>query len=344
MRQPLVTVLILATNEKKYLIDCVPSIVQQTYRNKKIYVVDNASSDGSSKWVRKEYPSVNLVRNADVLSYPEAYNRIVRKIKIGELFLLLNADTVADPRMLDELVKTYVSHQKENIGLVQPVILLKDHPGLINTIGNAIHFLGFGYCRNYQARYQKFENDRKILSASGAALLVSRSFFQKVGAFDEEFVRYCEDQNLSWRGLLQGYAHYVSCRSILYHQYDFSRRRDKIYHAEKNRIMMFIENYSIKTIVLLSPLLFINEAMVIFYALLNGWFMQKMKSYLFIIFHWRLIMVKRRETQKRRTVSDKSLFASFDAEIQSPLLKGFLIDHVVNPLFRFYFAFLATII
>ena len=259
--------------------------------------------------------------------------------KGADLGLILNSDIIADAKMVENLVKTYNRKKMtvKKLGLIQPVILLAQNRNKVNTLGNTIHYLGFGYCGNYFTVYKKSLNDKEIFSVSGAAMLISRQYFNQVGGFDENFFMLGEDQDLSWRGLILGYKHFISSKAIAYHDYQFGRHQQHKYLEEKNRLIMLMKNYSGKTLVFLTPILLINEIAIIIYSILESWLGLKLKTYWAICRNLKIILKKRKEVQKKRVVNDKKLFSIFKPTIDFPPVNNFVIRYLVNPLYLTYY-------
>ena len=85
-----------------------------------VWVVDNASSDGSVDMVREQFPGVNLIENKDNLGFAKANNQALRLMK-GDFALLLNSDAMLEPGagklLLDFLKNT------PRAGMVGPQLL-----------------------------------------------------------------------------------------------------------------------------------------------------------------------------------------------------------------------------
>ncbi|MFQ5815796.1 MAG: glycosyltransferase family 2 protein, partial [Candidatus Hydrothermarchaeaceae archaeon] len=92
MRRPLVSVIIVVYNNLNDLDGCFSSILKSDYPNVEIIAVDNASTDGSPDYIRKEFPSVKLMEYPTNVGFTEASNRAFRLSK-GKYTLLLNPDT-----------------------------------------------------------------------------------------------------------------------------------------------------------------------------------------------------------------------------------------------------------
>ena len=81
-------------NTKDILRNCLKSIYESTHKiSYEIFVVDNASSDGSSEMVEKEFPQVKLIRNKENLGFAKANNQVI-KLSNARYILLLNSDTM----------------------------------------------------------------------------------------------------------------------------------------------------------------------------------------------------------------------------------------------------------
>lgn len=344
--QKYVAVIVLTWNGRKHLRRCFDSLQNQTYRNYRLYFYDQASDDGSLEFVRREYPGIVTYQFPTRGGYAEGNNAALKKcFEAGaDLCLLINDDTESDTHMIEELVLSYERAGKSmKVGLVQPTVLLFDRRDSINSEGNAIHYLGFGYCKDFMKAYVARIEDMSIASASGAALLVSKEFYRDVGGFDEDFFMYNEDENYSWRGLLKGYVHMLSARSIVYHKYNFGRHAFKIYHSEKNRLMILLENYSALTLFLLFPMIAFNELIAVAYALISGYILKKLASYQYVLSHAPHILRKRQAIQSTRLVSDKLVMKRFESELLFEEMKNPLLRKIINPIFKAYYWLLLKI-
>lgn len=348
MKTPKIAIVVLTYNGKNNLKDCFTSLKKQTYSNIALYFFDQRSEDGSYTYMRQHFPEVKSTQFPENSGFAKGNNdgMAIAFAEGASFCLLLNDDTEAEPDMVENVYNSYVQAKKtgKRVGLVQPTILLFDKRDKINSIGNAIHYLGFGYCKDFLKDRSEIDADREIASTSGAAVLVPKEYFETIGGLDEHFFMYNEDQNYAWRGMLQGYTHFVSARSIVYHKYDFHRRPLKIYHSEKNRIMILLQNYSAKTLFLLFPMLLLNEVIAVAYSPFGGYFVKKIASYWYVLTHISLIRQKRREVQQTRTVLDREIMKKFEPELTFEVMKNPLLKYIVNPIYRSYYHLLLKVI
>ncbi len=336
-----VVVLVCGYNQRHYLQDCFAALRRQTQRPDQVFYLDNQSTDGSADFVEQAFPECVVWRMTGNLGFAAANNRgMERAFSEGaELCILLNSDTEADAGFIAAMVETYrqAAVGGGNPGLVQATVLLADSRDRINTTGNALHYLGYGFCRDWWKLHDASMPDREILSVSGAALLISRDYHEAVGGFDEAFFIYNEDQDLSWRGLLLGFRHRVSAKAIVYHKYTYREHAFKMYHSEKNRLSMLVKNYTTHTLVLLAPMLLVNEVLLLAHAAGKGWFGAKLRAYGYFLRNFRRLWADRREIAVRRRVDDAAIFRRMDSALEFHAYRGVLMRFAITPMMRGYY-------
>ena len=330
-------------------------------------MVDNASSDGSADIAEREFAEVDVIRSAKNLGFVGGCNIGIREAlrHTYEYIALLNQDTEVEPDFLSEIVRVA---SKDDIGIVQGMLALpplspplskKGETGgvLTNNAGNALHYLGFGFVKHYREPLERWAHCEpfEIGYASGAALLVKCSVLEKlspparggdkggVGALDEKFFMYHEDLDLCWRAKLAGYRVMLAPAAIVYHYYEFNRNKKMFYWTERNRWVVLLQNYSIKTLILLAPMLLAIEVMMLLYSLMGGWVGQKLKSYGWIWLNVPSIARQRKRVQSVRTVSDRKIFKTMDAGFSFSEIRNPALTYVVSPLSRLYFKIVRSI-
>ena len=329
---PLVSIIVVNWNGKEFLCDCLTSLLSQTYWNYEIILVDNGSTDGSPDYVLNNFPSVKIVRNTQNEGFGRACNKGIRCSK-GEYIATLNNDMQLDECWLEELIKPL---QNEKVAVTVAKALFFDCRDKVNCAGGAVNFLGFSFPKHFNENIDIDLKHETTEYAQGGLCCIKREVLDEVGLFDEDFFMYFEDIDLSFRIRMAGYELALAPKSIAYHKWDFKRMRDKLYYIEKNRVQFLIKNYSLKTLLLVSPAFFITEMGVLLHSLKGGWFFKKIRSYLEILKSLPKLSRQRKELQKRRKLKDSQVMENFAGaityqEIDNPLLKKML-----NPALELY--------
>lgn len=247
MIKPLVTVIIVNWNGIKYLPDCLRSLAAVSYKHLEILFVDNASTDDSVVYVKKHFPKIKLFHNKKNLGYAQGHQIALEKAK-GNAILLLSTDTIVQPNVIDELIRTLYSNPR--IGAVQPKLLLYGEKNKIDSIG--VFFLKSGvlyhFGRGKNASLPIYNNPMEIYSAKGACMLFKREVLKKTGLFDNDYFAYFEETDLCHRIWLAGYKIVYTPRTEVVHKGGGSAKQmvpSYIYfHSYKNRLCTYIKNFS----------------------------------------------------------------------------------------------------
>src|SRR5690348_6564113 len=197
---PFVSIIIVNWNGMNYMKECIDSLLNLSYSNYEIILVDNASSDGSVEFVEKNYPKVRVIRNKENLGFAEGNNIGIRETK-GELIALFNPDAVADKEWLSRLVS--VLQSSENIGGVVGKIYYYG-----DKFGKDAVFCTWSKMDPYSAapyNFHKNEPVSKVDYLSGAAMVVKREMINKIGSLDPGYFLYFDETDWCARMIRGGY-------------------------------------------------------------------------------------------------------------------------------------------
>jgi len=314
--KPKVSIVILNWNGKKHLEKCLLSIKKVSYSPLEVIVVDNASSDGSSEMVKKDFPEALLVVNKKNLGYSGGNNIGIRK-STGDYIFILNNDTEVSKDFLDPLVLAF--EKDTTLGCVQPKLLYGSDHMLLNAVGSYFTSTGFLYHYGYRkkADLKQYNVPLTIYSAKGAAMLLRKSTLKKVGLFDEDFFIFFEETDLCHRLWLAGYKIVYIPDSIIYHYEAVDTNRQmkdytRNYLSFRNRICSFIKNLQGINILKIFTVLFaIYLFLLIFYIISSRWYLVKaiVMGVIWNIKNLPKTLRKRRIIQRSiRSISDKELF------------------------------------
>ena len=199
------SVIILNWNTQDLLRDCLDSVfAEPTGLRLEVFVVDNASSDGSPEMVRLAFPAAKLIENDENVGFAVANNRTFPLCSADKI-LLLNSDTVVLGDALRVLVNFMDQHRQA--GIIGPKLT---HPharldvlgcggqmSLRTTINHSL-FLSRFFPRIFEGtfHYCGVHDDvaRRVGWVSGACMLVRRQAIDSVGPMSEQWFMYCEDQ------------------------------------------------------------------------------------------------------------------------------------------------------
>ena len=247
---PSVSIIIVNFNGKEILKRCLTSISTTNYPNFEIVVVDNASTDGSVKSIKKlsgSRPYTKIVENHENLGHAEGCN-IGAQVSKGRYLVFLDSDT--ELRVEDwlwELVK--VMESDENIGLAQAKVVLAKDERRLDYVCTAIDALGT-WAATYGLKEDELKENREILAASSGCCIVRREVFNEVGGFDPDYFIYDDDTDLSLGARLLGYKILLVPSAVIVHCGSVLRgiNHRTVYHSAKNRMRTMLKNYELRNL------------------------------------------------------------------------------------------------
>lgn len=219
---PSVYVVVLNTNEYPDCSRCVNSLRTVDYPHLKVVLVDNASTDGSAERLQADFPDLPLLRSAVNAGYSSGNNIGIKyALQQGaDYILILNSDVVVEPDFLRPLVE--IAEQDLTIGIVTPKIFYFHNPRLIYAAGGTysrIKCTGVGLHMGVDssALSKRADSEREISFASGCALLIRRSVFERLGLLSEEYFMYFDDVEFC-RRVRKAFRIFYVPRSRIYHK------------------------------------------------------------------------------------------------------------------------------
>lgn len=211
----LVSVVIPTWNGARHLPVCLDALRRQTLPPYEVILVDNASGDDTRERVTRDYPEVKLITLPVNRRFAGACNVGIRASR-GDLVALLNNDTEADERWLENVAATFRAHPEA--GFVASKLRLFDQRDRLHSAGDFYSTRGVPGNRGVWQRDEgQFDRDY-VFGACGAASIYRRAMLDEVGLLDETFEFSCEDVDLSWRAQLAGYRCAFAHDAIVYHK------------------------------------------------------------------------------------------------------------------------------
>ncbi len=215
------SIVIVNWNTSDLLNRCLASLLRCPQRcSFEVIVVDNASSDGSSEMVMREFPMVRLIQNTTNLGFARANNQGIQASQ-GRYVLLLNSDTVVPEGTLASLASFMDQHP--DAGACGPRLLRPDGTPQPYAFGGD-PTLGYLLARGLkQLLLHRYLHDwatdtvQKVDWVSGACLLVRRQAIEQVGLLDENIFMYFEDNDWCLRMRKAGWKVYYNPRVEVIH-------------------------------------------------------------------------------------------------------------------------------
>lgn len=221
-----------------------------------VWVVDNASSDGSQDMLREEFPSVGLVASTENLGFTRANNVGLERCR-GRYIMLLNPDTEVSPDALSALVD-YMD-QSPDAGIAGPKIFDSDgdvQPSRRRFPTYATAFLESTVLQQWfprnrvLARYYMWDRADDAVQdvdwLEGACLLVRSEAVEQVGGLDERFFMYSEELDWCQRIKEAGWrVVYVPTARIVHHGGKSSEQvaASKHVHFQRSKIAYYTKRF-----------------------------------------------------------------------------------------------------
>jgi len=307
-----VSIVIVSWNQEEYTLACLESVYGSILKDYQVILVDNGSSDNTVQNVRKRFNNVKIIQNSTNLGYAIASNQGVKVTK-GEYVILLNNDTTVKPDTFRKLLDFMQKNKK--VGVAQAKLYWMSDKTRNDLVGTFLTPTGlvyyFGYGKKDDQRYKKI---RSIFFAKGAAMIIRKEVFNKIGYLDEDYITYFEEYDFCWRVWLAGWRIAYVPESVVYHYLNISGRRLKkpytFYLTNRNRIMTLVKNLEFKNILWILPLhLLVITASAFFYLFKNKNLTKAiLRAILWNIINVKKLLKKRKNVKSMRQVSDSEIF------------------------------------
>jgi len=338
----------------RFLKPCRDSLHAQTYPvdQRRIYIVDNGTTAESAQYLKDNYPEAIILSRADG-NYTAANNcGFNQAIADGCKYLVsVNMDTVAEKTWLQELVAALDNNP--TAGVAQSKILLwprdeteREKPR-VNSLGNVIHFLGFGFTSSYGEPDREVKGYPEIRGyASGCSFIIRAEAWQKIGGYDEEYYMYHDDLALSLKARLAGYKIILAPRSIIFHKYEFSRSTRMLYYMERNRYLTLLTFYPTYLFILVGLPAVIMDLGMLAYSIFNRWFLTELKVYSYFCRPGNYVKIQtaRQKIKTLSVVPFSQLARDFSGKIEFQEIANPVLKYLVNPFFNLYWQIIKRII
>lgn len=245
-----VAVVILNYNGKSFLEKFLPSVLTHS-GDAAIYVADNASTDDSVTFLKSNFPTVQLIVNAENGGFAKGYNDALKHVD-ADYYVLLNSDIEVTPNWIQPCINLLDSDSE--IVAVQPKILAWHDRTKFEHAGAAGGFLDknfYPFCQgrlfeNTETDQGQYDQNKEIFWATGACMFIRSKAYHQAGGLDSAFFAHMEEIDLCWRLKSVGHKIYYCSASTIYHvgggTLSYMNPR-KTYLNFRNSLYMIAKNY-----------------------------------------------------------------------------------------------------
>lgn len=243
----LVSILIVNYNGKDVLKMLLESTNKMNFKGEvEVIVVDNNSTDGSQKFIKRNHRNIKLVQNKGNFGYC-GINKGLIKCN-GKYVFFTNNDAYLDRNCLSKLFEAL--EEDKTIGIASPKV--------VNYFNKNLKSCGTWVSRSfYNGHFKCSKDSRKEIPYNGIAM-IRKDIIDKFGyLFDESYFIYAEDLDLGLRARLLGYKVVHIPEAVLYHMHSITMSRSRkyklTYAMERNLLTTFIKILSLKNIIIFLP-------------------------------------------------------------------------------------------
>ena len=217
-------VVILNWNTEGFLREFLPGLLHsvRNVEGAEVIVADNASTDGSLKVMKEEFPQVRTLAFDKNYGFTGGYNMAFKEID-SDLFVLINSDIEVTEGWLEPLVRWMQEHPE--CGACAPKLHSwqeREKFEYAGAAGGHIDLFGYPFCRgrvlkNLETDHGQYDSPADVFWATGACLMVRSSLYRELGGLDERFFAHMEEIDLQWRMQLGGWRIAVEPKAVVYH-------------------------------------------------------------------------------------------------------------------------------
>jgi len=222
------SVIIVSYNTRELLRECLKS-VEAAVRglDAEVFVVDNASRDGSAGMVRREFPGVILHALDDNVGFAAANNVALERFR-GRYAMMLNPDTLVRPGAFEAMMRFMDAHPR--CGCLGPRLVgpdgrhqpsargdhtVLDH--LFALTGLTVRFPRSRLFGRFHLSFHDGSTERQVDWVCGAAMMIRRETIDQVGLLDGGYFLYYEEADFCRRARAKGWQVWYSPAAEIVH-------------------------------------------------------------------------------------------------------------------------------
>jgi GT2 family glycosyltransferase len=323
IQQDLVSVTLVTYNSGRFIRRCLESVLEQTYPQLEVVIVDNASTDGTVDILEQFTDRCRIYYNQGNIGFAAAQNQAIG-LSHGTWVLALNPDVLLLKDFIEELVLAGSIDPKAGTvcGKLLSISASFDLPEeqLVDSTGiyftPMLRHLDRGSQEVDNGHYLNFEY---VFGATAAAALYRRSMIEDIAIlgefFDPDFFVYREDADVAWRAQLMGWRCIYTPLARGYHVRNVLPGNRRALpsainmHSVKNRFLMRLKNMTPDLYRRNWPSIMARDFVVVGACILHEH--GSLKAFWYLARNWKRVIEKRREIMKRRRAKDDYISSWF---------------------------------
>lgn len=249
-------VIIVNYNVKYFVEQCLLSLQKAMNGiNGEVYVVDNASTDGSVEYLIPRFPNVHFIESSENVGFARANNMAIRQSD-SKYVLLINPDTFVAEETLRQVLEFMEANPEAGGAGVKMhntdgTLAMESRRGLPTPLtafykmcGLCARFPKSKTFGRYYMGYLSWDKPEKIEVMSGAFTMLRRKALMKAGLLDEDFFMYGEDIDLSYRLIKSGYSNWYLPHPILHYKGESTHKSSFRYvHVFYQAMLIFFRKH-----------------------------------------------------------------------------------------------------
>jgi len=250
MNNSFIAVLVVLFNSQKEIQRLFNSLAIQSYKNFKIYIIDNSTLSIDLNNFVGQFGDIKITPSQDNIGFAKANNILAKQSMIDgcNYVLILNPDMELEYNSIEKLVE--LAATENTIGVVSSVLLYghgNNNRNKIQLYGGQINFLK----QQKKFLYANENIENTILPTklvvdfvNGGSMLVKRELLEKIDLFDEAFFMYNDETDFAYRVKIAGYKTMVTSETKIWHHHNWSKENNishymMYYYMMRNRILFF---------------------------------------------------------------------------------------------------------
>ncbi len=253
MNHPSVAVVILNYNGKHFLEQFLAGVIEHSAPYE-VVVADNASTDDSVNYLRKNFPGIKLLTSAVNHGYAGGYNVALKQLNF-DYYVLLNNDVEVTKGWLQPMVE--VLQKDKSVAVCQPKLLDQRNRNRFEYAGGAGGFIDkyvYPFCRgrifnSLEEDKGQYNSPSELFWASGACMMLRADVLWHAGGLDEDYFAHMEEIDLCWRIKNLGYKILFVPESTVYHVGGGTLNKvspRKTYLNFRNNLIKLVKNHPSK--------------------------------------------------------------------------------------------------